>query len=282
MLVPHREAAIISRIIYQADCTARFLITNQYNYFNERAYMGAFAGLAARDLIMARYYFRHLGFRIDVRDRHLHDGIFIFRVANEVKIGLCESKILRFYTPTRRIRPLTTRWDRYQPADSNESHFFKQLNALGAWPDCIATWIMFIQELNHNQHSPPLDDEGSSCVWHRDLTQHILNQAITLNHRWTLQDVIDIDKPPLTNLQDIIYKILTCKAGQKIIVDSGYNNVRIDLEDNSQIVVPLPFLGTDDARLTSSILIDEFLKENKLMFYNFYDLTELVLGETLA
>jgi hypothetical protein len=108
VLVADHIARRIARIIYESDCHTRNLLVKQISDFNERGYLASISGIAGVNLYNIGRYSRDLNIRIDTRDTHSYDGVFVFRFRGDVKIGVCECKLLRFHDGYGNMLPLTT------------------------------------------------------------------------------------------------------------------------------------------------------------------------------
>lgn len=270
MLVADHIARRVARIIYEADCHTRNLQVKQLSDFNERSYLGSVTGIAAVNLLNIGRYSKDFHIRIDSRDTHSYDGVFVFRFKEEVKIGVCECKLLRFTDDYCNLEPLSKTWDSKE--NFLESHFFNQVTSFNNWSDECAKWYMFMLDLPQGIYAPPLDVYGSSCVWHTNMNDHIRKQGINKHHIWNLQDVINIGQPPLINLQKVIHEILICKAGKKILIDPVDFTASVGYGDGQrEIKVPLPQLSNRRREVSFSDLVDEFLKTNNLSFYRYYN-----------
>ncbi len=274
MLIPDHIARRVARIIYEADCHTRNLLEKQLVGFNERSYLGSLAGIAGVNLLNISRYSRDLQVRIDSQDTHSYDGVFVFRFRNEVKIGVCECKLLRFTDSYGNLEPLTKVWDSKE--NHNESHFFNQVSAFNNWSSDCAKWYMFMLDLPQGIYSPPLDVFGSSCAWHKEMINHIRISSINKYHLWSLRDVINVGQPPLINLQQIIHEILICKEGKKIAIDPVDFTASVGYGDSQrEIKVPLPQPPNRRRQVSFPYLVDEFLKKNNLSFYRYYNFSQV-------
>ncbi len=276
MFLPVYLSHIIASTVYKADRLTRFTMVKEFADFNERSYMGAVAGYSLGQLVDYNILGKHINMYFDVRDTHDYDAILIFRIKNKVKIGICEAKLLRFQDRGSRIHKLLrSRWDNYQAGTTN-SHFYTQYLKFNNFPNTIARWYMFAADLDLRTRTPTIDALGSTCVWHDNMHNYIAAQTISINHRWKLQDVVNIPNAYTTNLYHIVYDILRCKSGKELKVVKNNPFVSIKLEDKSrEINIPIPNSNTD-SNIDIKGLIQEFLKKNDLSHYYYYDLTKLV------
>lgn len=275
MLVPDNIARRVARIIYEADCEVRHQVSEGFADHGERGYLSSILTLSIAEIRRLFGELSGLTLRLDGRDRHLYDGIFVFRVGNEIKIGICEAKLLRFIRPNGNERNLDDEWD----WESNgESHFYNQISDFDNWtPDC-ATWIMLMSDLHHGEHSPPIDEGGSSCIWQENIREHMEENDIDQDHFWTFQNVLDIDEDRITNLESIIYDILICNKGTKITVgeNANYVNVRYGTTDQIRINVPLPSINPEGGITNdNSGVIVSFLNNYNFSSYTYIKMKNL-------
>lgn len=273
MLVPQHIAQRVSNIIYEADCSTRMLLTNGHIELSERAYFGSLVGIAGVNLYNIRRFTRGFTFRLNVRDTHTYDGVFVFRYGNQIKVGVCESKLLRFQEDDGTMIPLSDIWDWNN--DDGHSHFFKQIQSYSNWSQDCAVWFMFMLDLDQDLYCPPLDERGSACLWLEELQSHINDTGFTNANLWTLQDVLDIEEPPLTNLEKVIYDILMCKKGKKIDIDENALTVSLKYgKGERDVYLPLPYNGRNiEERSIQARKIEEFMSQYKFSFYRYYNMS---------
>ena len=102
------------------------------------------------------------------------------------------------------------------------------------------------------------------------MKQYIEESDINDEHLWSFQDILNVDDEKFTNLEDIIYNILICNAGNKISVEEDSRFVNISYgENNRRINIPLPVLSADGNTASNNDQLVSFLTENKLDFYNY-------------
>lgn len=208
MFVNNNLAAQIAEIFYDSDCSIRSSIQSGEDDYDERAYLGALFKGAGSELKTLGIRSQYFSISHSARSNHTYDGYIIFRVDETVKVGFCESKLLRLYDFFNETSVSTTEktWDK---REKDKSHFYKQIKAFENGDKKIYKWIMFMLSMKIGQQRQNLDKYGSSCVWHKDINDYCINKQVEENHIWTYQDVMNIGKPPLKDLKEIIFELLT-------------------------------------------------------------------------
>lgn len=185
------------------------------------------------------------------------DSIIIFRIKDEVKIGMFEAKYPR---TTQRNYP----WDYL---DAGLSHFSDQIERQLKIDTRIAVWEMFFNEADNGYQSPPYEVYGSSCAWHKDSYAFVKGNGL-LTRIWKTDDLKNLLMAHSRSIYDIIYDIISCKAGKKIKINTTTNSIPISSKTKETIDIPLP----PSENLVSDKL-DSFLKKNGVQNYIYMDLT---------
>jgi hypothetical protein len=180
------------------------------------------------------------------------DGILIFKIGNEYKIGVFEAKMIKYG------------WDTM--ATPTISRFQRQLNNQLTINRNIAVWEMF---LNKNIVNRSLDAFGSTCV--KPATARTI---IRRNPKWSYKDLFNLFHTSSTingniplNLYDIIYSMLECSFGTLL----NYSPNGISLYENNEINIPLIRENATQEDIES---INSFLAQSKFCSYTHIDLNE--------
>lgn len=188
------------------------------------------------------------------------DGIIIFRIGDEIKVGMFEAK-----------RPQVTvnnyGWDYLTMR--NTSHFSEQINKQRPWLGAFALWEMFFNEGAFGFASPPFDYFGSSCVWH-DNAYNFMNAQGLIFNPWTTPHLNNLLAICCNSFYSIIFDIISCKAGKVFKVDTKNQRARISspLNDNIVMNIPIPTEITNER----DERVDSFMKENNLSSYTYIKL----------
>lgn len=190
------------------------------------------------------------------------DGIFIFKVGGDIKIGLFEAKRLRM----QKEGAISDEFNSIK----NSNRFISQINRQRVWANECAIWEMFFVDLEVGEIDDSFVSEGSTCVWHKDtyrfkeknkLGPKIFNKA-------TLKELL---KEKKISIKDIVVDIILCKAGKRQqIAKNGTIELKSLDKGLGSISIPLPrnFLSKSDLR------IDSFMRENNLDSYTAIDFKE--------
>jgi hypothetical protein len=202
------------------------------------------------------------------------DSMLVFRVGNQLKVGLFEAKWPRL------IRNPSYGWD-YAQESTKQSHFTDQIRRQAAWTGQAAIWETFFLEAPVGTSHASFDLQGSTCVRHNLAAQLVATQPNTLNVRWNNADLDALVQlaqggalpvNSVANLQHIIFDMLTCQFGQPIPAQTG--DTKFILKNNgtthpSQITCPLLTFGPDD---NSQPFIEDFMQTNGLTFFQQVDI----------
>ncbi len=195
------------------------------------------------------------------------DGIIIFQIKNEIKVGIYEAKWPRF-------KQTDYPWDYLHPTRLT-SHFSEQINKKHIWQDTIATWEMFFNEEEYGKDSPPYEFFGSSCVWNNDAYNFMNSKGLILN-KWSTSKLKELLKENGTNIYSIIFDLLSCKRGKKHSISAGEKNVVISSPVNDNIIldVPLPI----DLEKEFDERIQAFMERERFTSYLYIVAQNIQLG----
>lgn len=205
--------------------------------------------------------------------KHGADGVILFQHESEIKVGWYEAKWPRFTQNN-------YKWDEVYKGHT-VTHFTEQIFKQRKWKDTVALWEMFFNEADDGHDSPPLEYFGSSCVTHDNAYDFLRNNGI-VHRAWTMADLKKLLAINGTNIYSIVYDIISCRQGKKLVIDRFKNDARIvnSKNDNDFIEIPLPEIvpqigqGNErDARISA------FMERRNLSSYLFFDITNT---ETLS
>lgn len=262
-----KSADLIAYYCSTIDFQCRQELKNQI-LVSERDYVTAFSTRIRDDLRINRLVRCHAQtVRPRIENENGVDGIFVFKSNNEIKVGLFEAK-----------RPQITitnyPWDYL--SSRGISHFSEQIENQHKWFGAFAIWEMFLNEGDPGFNSPPFDYFGSSCIWHINAYES-MNRLGLIFRPWTSKDLSIILDYCCTNIYSIIYDIISCKAGNRFKIDKNRKSVTVysEIDKEIRMEIPLPMnLETEyDER------IENFLTENRLDFYTFFDLDRFNIME---
>lgn len=185
------------------------------------------------------------------------DSMIVFKANNQIKFGLFEAK-----WPRITIKP-TYKWDTPQ-GSTKISHFTDQINRQTKWSKNTAIWEMFISEEKVGTHTPPYDKAASTCIKH-EFALKFTKSNPKVQTTWSnidLKDLIESEQGSAssgikeTNLQTIIFDILTCSYGTPHNISPNNKHFELKSNDGSQSVnCPIP--SNDNEKI-----ILDFMTEN--------------------
>ncbi len=196
------------------------------------------------------------------RDTPQRDALFVFRLGGKVKIGLVETKLLRF-----KNNQLNYKWD-WVINGTNRSHFTQQVKDQQEWVAQAAVWDMFIPDCHIGGYSPSLQREGSSNVWATEL--HQSPKMLRPTELWTLQDVLDA-KDQYLSLAAIIKEILS--SNNETLHDvNGHDSLIIKSTSGRQMSIPIP----QRDRLSDKIMNGFFASNPGIAQFYYYRFDDLI------
>ena len=192
------------------------------------------------------------------------DGIIIFRIGNQIKIGIFEAKWPR---TLKKNYP----WDKC--TEDGFSHFSSQIIRQRKWHTDLAIWEMFFNEANNGFESPPFDAFGSSCVWNNNAYDFAHSEKLIFK-KWETQNLKKLLKSSRQNFYTIIYDIISCSAGRIYNVKANDSTLSLTsrTDDSSTLNVPIPTENMKNEQITDRV--QSFLLDNNLNNYLFVNLSK--------
>lgn len=190
------------------------------------------------------------------------DGIMVFKIGNEFKVGIFEAK-----RPKVKVEDYP--WDYL--SKRKISHLSEQIDKQRIWKDELAVWEMFFNEADYGFESPPYDYFGSSCVWHENAYSYMNSEALIFTP-WTTEKLKKLLKNSGVNFYSIIYDIMSCRAG-KIIRSANPNSLSVfsSINPDTFLEIPIP----TNFNIDSDERVSEFLLETGIESYLFVDMSVL-------
>lgn len=262
-----RHDLSLGKIADERDCVARLVGSFSYPFG-----------------IFNQYGFHHLRFRSKWFARvnssgHEQwfgcDSMLVFRVDNQLKVGLFEAKWPRILNDPHHC------WD-YPQKSTKLSHFTNQIRRQAAWTSQAAIWETFFFEAPVNTAHPPFDLHGATCVRH-DVARQLVDEQPDLETLWDNADLQTLIQraqgssaigKQMTNLRQMVLDMLTCEFGEAIDIEP--DSRRFVLTSISPALTPeraycpiLTFSGDDN---NSPAFIEDFMASNGLTFFQQVDI----------
>lgn len=195
------------------------------------------------------------------------DSMIIFKVDDNVKIGLFEAKWPRVIKNPKHL------WD-YNQKTTKTSHFTDQIKRQGNWTKQAAIWEMFFYEEMPRTRSATFDTNGSSCIRHH-FAQALVSKTPSLQNLWDNNDLTTLIKSAQTtnyngsnetNIKEIVFDILTCRFGQAINIGHADTSFTLTANDNEDRV-RVPIITVIDDNNDGNQVVEGFMAENGLSFF---------------
>lgn len=270
------DAQIISNLFYLLDTNVRNDL-----YWNriadERDYLSRIVTHFNYPFgIFNQFFFNHMKFQskwfAKVNNGHQErkfgcDSMIVFRVNNKIKVGLFEAKWPRV------IKDPNYQWD-YNQKSTKTSHFTNQILRQSKWTSYAAIWEMFFYEEKVGTFNRPFDKNASTCVRH-SFANSLVSSTPSLQTIWNNNDLTTLIQSAQTtsfdggtkqtNIEQIIFDILTCSFGKPIDIgpnDRTFTLTSIDNVENASC--PIISMSEDN---DSNQIIEGFMSENGLSFF---------------
>lgn len=243
----------IADLIYRMDCSCRTDFKRNF-IVSERDYVSLFLNHIRHPFgIFSNTSFAHSQTLPGGIEQSLGcDGIIIFKLNNNYKIGLFEAKVIKKYWDSSTGRPRISRFQR-------------QINKQSSINPNIAVWEMF---LNKNELKPYLDPLASSCV-KRSIAQAYRRSSLL----WSFNDLLNLNNQsyisngsnPL-NIRQIITEILSCNFGT--LLNASEDKIQL-FENDNDLRIPIIQEEVTENDINE---IFQFLKMAKIHSYTHIDL----------
>jgi hypothetical protein len=216
------------------------------------------------------------------------DGLVVVRVEDEYKVGFFEAKWPQLN------RSPNQNWDGKRNPTFPQLH---QNNKISRFDDQlyrqmirlhspkIIVWEMFYMEMPFMQpNNLNNDDFGTTCITFGGISNHFPSRSH--NQLWSDSELKNIlNNNTTTNLYEIMHQMLSCDLGEEVSSSqSGQISIDIDLpleiqdfeisDEIQSINIPFPLEGK--ARQESFNAIHEFMDDEMIDIYSFFDFTEFV------
>ncbi len=274
-MIPINEAKIISELFYRLDMNVRNDLHHK-RIADERDYVsrlvthfnypfGIFQRVSFNGIHLQSKWFSKVN-DPDHEKKFGCDSMIVFRVNDEIKVGLFEAKWPRV------IKKPKYRWD-YAQKSNKRSHFTDQILRQARWTNYAAIWEMFLYEEKVGTLNCPFDKYASTCVRH-NFAKAFVRKTPSLKIVWNNIDLTDLIQSAQTssfngtnqtNIKDIVLDILTCKFGKAIDIKPGDTGFKLTSKYPKEVVKCPIIPMTEDDDINS--IIGEFMAENGLSFF---------------
>lgn len=248
-------ASYVAQLFYDADIdTRRDILTHKVTKHSERSYLESVFTKVRSLMHIAP---NSIKFTAETTDNHLGDGVVVLRFDQHIKVALIEAKFVR------NLRD----FDKQQSKKNTASHFYTQLGKQELWKQQLACFEWFIIPEKIGTKSPPLDRDGSTCIWQCNIYDAARNPFDI----WDLGDILN-KKSHLKSLKEIITDIIMCREGSLIKVKSNETDVTITNTVNKKLKlnVPIPRVGQHKELYENRI--KEFLLDEGYSFFQYYEM----------
>jgi hypothetical protein len=240
---------------------------NMGNIISETDYVSVFSS-RIRDEFRRDYSCYAQTIRQGLETENGVDGIIIFKFGDEVKVGWYEAKWPR-------VGQANYTWDKVPPT-KDISHFSEQLIKQHRLDDTLALWEMFFNEQPEGYLSPPYATFGSSCAWHLNTYDFMRSEGIIFEP-WTTEKLKLHLITSCINFYDIIFDILSCRKGKKIILKRGQNSIQLENPNNKNDILEIPLPQNISSDFTDNISsrdndIASFMEKRNIAGYLLIDL----------
>lgn len=264
-MIGSNEAQLLAYWIYKMDHACRTDLMNGI-IANERDYVSTLC-TRIRDHLRAFHIITN-----DIHAKTLNgkkerlfgcDSIMVFRLGNEVKVGLFEAKWPRFFK-----KPAYP-WDK---GPRFSSQIIRQRNWVSSG---VVIWEMFFNEAKPGKVHAGWDSEGSNCILHTYADNYLINhKSNSSSSKWNNVDLSRLFGQNLENIYDIAFYMLTCRYGEKIAVE-GYSFKLTSKSDNSEQTFRVPIPVTEGSEIVDAEAVTEFMGPVGLENYIYVDLDEI-------
>lgn len=274
-MISTKDAQLISNLFYVLDTNVRHDLHNN-RISDERDYVSRMVTHFNYPFgIFNQFLFTHIKFQSKwfskVNNGHYErkfgcDSMIVFKVNNKIKVGLFEAKWPRLIVSPNHP------WD-YTQKSTKTSHFTNQITRQSKWTNQAAIWEMFFYEEKVGVFNPPFDKNASTCVRHK-FAQALVNSTPSLHIIWNNVDVTNLIQSEQTktfngtnetNLNEIIFDILTCSFGRPIVIKPDDRTFVLTSNDEEERArCPIIDMTTDE---DSNQQVEGFMAENGLSFF---------------
>jgi hypothetical protein len=155
------------------------------------------------------------------------DAVFVVESNGYIKIALFEAKLPRFST-------LNKRWDSIQES-TGLSHFSDQLARQANYAADIAVFEMFYCESKFGKQPQYLENDVSSCVWHREAHSFDLSRTNPTG-TWSTSELIALlQKVGGKTISSILKDVCNCTEGKPMIRPADFRQLAKELNVSGQI-----------------------------------------------